>query len=46
MNELTMNFLILYLICMVVLIFDSINLGIIKAQLNIIESKLNNEEEN
>lgn len=46
MNEITMNFVILYLICMVVLIFDSINLGIIKAQLDIIESKLNNEEEN
>lgn len=46
MNELTMNFLILYGISMAVLIFDSINLGIIKAQLDIIESKLNNEEEN
>lgn len=46
MNELTMNFLILYVISIVILIFDSINLGIIKAQLDIIESKLNNEEEN
>ena len=46
MNELTRNFLILYVISMVTLIFDSINLGIIKAQLDIIESKLNNEEEN
>ena len=45
MNELTMNFLILYIICIVVLIFDSINLGIIKAQLDIIESKLNNKED-
>ena len=44
MNELTRNFLILYVISMVVLIFDSINLGIIKAQLDIIESKLNEEE--
>jgi len=44
MNELTMNFVILYLICMVVLIFDSINLGIIKTQLDIIESKLKEEE--
>ncbi len=46
MNELTMNFLILYVISIVILIFDSINLGIIKAQLDIIESKLNNKEEN
>lgn len=46
MNELTRNFLILYVISMVTLIFDSINLGVIKAQLDIIESKLNNEEEN
>ena len=46
MNELTRNFLILYVISMVTLIFDSINLGIIKTQLDIIESKLNNEEEN
>lgn len=44
MNELTRNFLILYVISMVVLIFDSINLGVIKAQLDIIESKLNEEE--
>lgn len=44
MNELTRNFLILYVISMVTLIFDSINLGIIKAQLDIIESKLNEEE--
>ena len=44
MNELTMNFLILYVISIVILIFDSINLGIIKAQLDIIESKLNEEE--
>ena len=44
MNELTMNFVILYVISMVVLIFDSINLGIIKAQLDIIESKLDEEE--
>lgn len=42
MNE----FVILYVISMVTLIFDSIHLGIIKAQLDIIESKLNNEEEN
>lgn len=46
MNELTMNFVILYVISIVILIFDSINLGVIKAQLDIIESKLNNEEEN
>ncbi len=46
MNELTRNFLILYVISMVVLIFDSIHLGIIKAQLDIIENKLNNKEEN
>lgn len=46
MNEITRNFVILYLISMVTLIFDSINLGIIKAQLDIIENKLNNEEEN
>ncbi|MBQ2349720.1 MAG: hypothetical protein II393_00355 [Cytophagales bacterium] len=46
MNGLTMDFVILYFICMIILIFDSINLGIIKAQLDIIESKLNNEEEN
>lgn len=44
MNELTRNFLILYVISMVVLIFDSINLGIIKAQLDIIESKLDEED--
>lgn len=44
MNELTMNFLILYVISIVILIFDSINLGIIKAQLDIIESKLNEED--
>ena len=46
MNELTMNFVILYVISIVVLIFDSINLGKISAQLDIIENKLNNEEEN
>lgn len=40
MNE----FVILYVISMGVLIFDSINLGIIKAQLDIIQSKLNEEE--
>ena len=44
MNELTRNFIILYVISMVVLVFDSINLGIIKAQLDIIQSKLDEEE--
>lgn len=45
MNDLTMNFVILYVISVTILIFDSINLGIIKAQLDIIENKFINKEE-